>query len=57
MNCPHCISTITKEQTQKTTLGYRTFRCSACRYRFNERTGVLSEFRRRLGLEIVGEVC
>jgi hypothetical protein len=38
MNCPYCSSTITKEQTQKTTLGYRTFRCSACKRRFNERT-------------------
>ncbi|HEY4384478.1 MAG TPA: IS6 family transposase, partial [Ktedonobacteraceae bacterium] len=35
MNCPHCASTSTKEQTQKTTLGSRTFRCSACTHRFN----------------------
>lgn len=38
MTCPHCASTSTKEQIQKTTLGYRTFRCSACKHRFNERT-------------------
>src|ERR1051326_8507917 len=44
MNCPHCISTITKEQTQKTTLGYRMFRCSACKHRFNERTGTPFNF-------------
>ena len=31
MNCPHCASTATKEQTKKTSLGYRTFRCSACK--------------------------
>jgi putative transposase len=41
MNSPHCTSTITNEQTQKTTLGYRTFRCSACQRRFNERTGTV----------------
>jgi putative transposase len=39
MNCPHCASTVTKEQTKKTSLGYRTFRCSACKQTFNERTG------------------
>jgi len=38
MNCPHCASATTKEQTQKTTLGYRIFRCSACKHLFNERT-------------------
>jgi putative transposase len=37
MNCPHCASTATKEQRKKTSLGYRTFRCSACRHIFNER--------------------
>jgi putative transposase len=39
MNCPHCTSPATKEQQKKTTLGYPTFRCSACRRLFNERTG------------------
>src|SRR2546423_7905026 len=39
MNCPHCASSTTKEQAKKTSLGYRTFRCSACGRRFNERTG------------------
>ncbi len=39
MNCPHCASTATKQQTKKTSLGYRTFRCSACKRTFNERTG------------------
>lgn len=44
MNCPHCISAATKEQTKKTTLGYRTFRCSDCRQTFNERTGTPFNF-------------
>jgi putative transposase len=39
MNCPHCTSPATKEQRKTTVLGYRTFRCSACRCTFNERTG------------------
>jgi transposase-like protein len=39
MPCPHCGSLQTQEQPKKTTLGYRTFRCVACRRRFNERTG------------------
>lgn len=39
MHCPHCTSPSTKEQSKKTILGYRTFRCSACRHIFNERTG------------------
>src|SRR5437879_5376339 len=44
MNCPHCASATTKEQTQKTTLGYRIFRCSACKQTFNERTGTPFNF-------------
>ncbi|GHO64455.1 hypothetical protein KSC_033470 [Ktedonobacter sp. SOSP1-52] len=44
MNCPHCASATAKEQTQKTTLGYRVFRCSACKHRFNERTGTPFNF-------------
>jgi putative transposase len=39
MNCPSCGSTPTSEAPQKTALGYRTFRCSACTCRFNERSG------------------
>lgn len=39
MNCPHCLSPSTKEQRQKTILGYRIFRCSACKHLFHERTG------------------
>src|SRR6476661_8389676 len=38
MHCPHCTSLSTKEQRQKTTLGYRIFRCFACKHLFNERT-------------------
>lgn len=38
MNCPHCLSSSTKEQRQKTILGYRIFRCLACKHLFNERT-------------------
>ncbi len=39
MPCPHCGSFQTQEQEKKTSLGYRTFRCPACRRRFNERSG------------------
>ncbi len=35
MNCPHCASPATKQQTKQTSLGYRTFRCSACKRTFN----------------------
>lgn len=42
MNCPYCAST--KEQTQKTTLGYCVFRCSACKHLFNERPGTSLNF-------------
>ena len=44
MTCPHCTSAMTKEQTQRTTLGYRTFRCSSCQRIFNERTGTPFNF-------------
>jgi putative transposase len=37
--CPHCASATTQEQAKTTSLGYRTFRCVACRRRFNERSG------------------
>jgi hypothetical protein len=39
MPCPHCRSSRTQEQPKRTTLGYRTSRCAACRRRFNERSG------------------
>ena len=39
MPCPHCAMTTTVEQHRRTALGYRTFRCRACRRIFNERTG------------------
>jgi putative transposase len=44
MNCPYCTSAIPKEETQKTSLGYRVFRCSACKKRFNERTATPFNF-------------
>ncbi len=39
MPCPHCTTPATTELSKRTTLGYRTFRCSTCRHTFNERTG------------------
>src|SRR5574342_165398 len=39
MNCPHCLSSNTRESPKKTSLGYRTFRCQDCATTFNERTG------------------
>src|SRR5947209_3422309 len=44
MNYPYCTSPTPKEQRQKTSLGYRTFRCSACRRTFNERTNTPFNF-------------
>jgi putative transposase len=44
MNYPHCASVTTKEQAKNTLLGYRTFRCSACKQTFNERTGTPFNF-------------
>jgi putative transposase len=38
MPCPYCGSATTQEQRKRTSLGYRTFRCTACRRRFNERS-------------------
>jgi len=38
MTCPHYDATTTRELPKRTQLGYRTFRCSACRHQFNERT-------------------
>src|SRR3712207_65545 len=39
MPCPHCAATATTRRSRRTALGYRTFRCRACRRVFNERTG------------------
>jgi putative transposase len=44
MNCPYCASMAIKEQTKKTSLGYGTFRCLACKRTFNERTGTPFNF-------------
>jgi transposase-like protein len=44
MDCPHCASTATKERAKNTSLGYRTFCCSACKRTFNERTGTLFNY-------------
>lgn len=41
MPCSYCAATTTTELPKRTQLGYRTFRCSACRRQFNERTGTL----------------
>jgi putative transposase len=39
MNCPYCHSLVTTQLANTTSLGYRTFRCSDCQRKFNERTG------------------
>ena len=39
MACPDCASTATTRRKGRTALGYRRFRCQACRRRFNGRTG------------------
>jgi len=39
MTCPHCAATVTTQMARRTTLGYRMFRCRACRRTCNERTG------------------
>jgi putative transposase len=41
MSCPHCLSTSVSRGKSLTALGYRTFFCSECGRRFNERTGSL----------------
>ncbi len=38
MPCPHCAATVTAELPRRAALGYRTFRCRACRRTCNERT-------------------
>src|ERR671915_2514156 len=44
MPCPHCASPRTARQPKTTALGYKTFRCAACRRSFNERTGTPFNF-------------
>jgi putative transposase len=44
MTCPHGKSTATTERPDCTVLGYRRFRCRACRRGFNERTGTLFNY-------------
>jgi len=39
MPCPDCQSPRAQGQIKRTRLGYRTFRCTACSRRFDERTG------------------
>ena len=39
MTCPHCDSGDTNRRRRRTSLGYRTFACRACRRVFNERSG------------------
>jgi len=38
MPCPYCAAPATTEMRRRTTLGYRMFRCRACRRTCNERT-------------------
>ena len=44
MACPYCEAASTTEQAQRTALGYRKFRCQACKRLFNERTGTPFNF-------------
>lgn len=39
MYCPHCTCSKTSQLAEKTSLGYKIFRCSECKRKFNERTG------------------
>ena len=39
MDCPHCAAPEPYEPGRRTELGYRTFRCRACKRTGNERTG------------------
>src|SRR5688572_16435748 len=41
MTCPHCASSATTDRPDRTELGYRRFRCRACKRVFNGRTGTL----------------
>src|SRR5215831_7206010 len=44
MTCPYCGAATIREQAQGTALGYRKFRCRACKRLFNERTGTPFNF-------------
>ena len=39
MDCPHCAAPDPYHLGRRTALGYRTFRCRACKRTSNERTG------------------
>lgn len=41
MHCPHCACSKTSQLAEKTSLGYRIFRCSGCGRKFNERTSTV----------------
>ena len=41
MHCPACQSTLVRERPERTTQGYRRFRCATCGKQFNERSGGL----------------
>ncbi len=72
MTCPHCGSRESSRRRRRTSLGYRTSACRACRRVFNERTGtpfndlryptdivlltVLWRLRYKLGLRDVAEL-
>ena len=44
MPCLHCEAATTTEQTERTALGYRKFRCKVCKRGFNERTSTPFNF-------------
>src|SRR5258706_11898337 len=44
MSCVHCGAATTTEQSQRTRLEYRKFRCQVCKRLFNERTGTPFNF-------------
>ena len=39
--CPKCQSTELRRLTQRTSIGYKRFRCKSCRCTFNERSGTV----------------
>jgi putative transposase len=59
--CPHGVSPTTARQSKTTALGYRTFRCAACRRRFTERTGTPFNFLEyptdSVRLVVLGRLC
>jgi putative transposase len=44
MTCPRCSSSRTSQLAEKTSLGYKVFRCLQCKRKFNERTGTPFNF-------------